>query len=344
MDENDSPAGGASTLIRHVQPHGGAPQGWHLPLRKQTEVLVGFVGGDPDRPVIVGVAHNAHTPSVVDASNSTRNVLQTSARARLELEDREGQQYVDLSTPEQSTYVHFGAHAGLGDHNVVFGTQGDGLINAGGNRDMVVGGDSSTVVQGNLTETYHANQTHSRRRGLHGDHRLRLHATETVTGGVAQTITGGSKQSIDGGETRTVSGGVTETFNGDRGQSITGASTETVNGAQTQTVTGGVTVSTAATYTISADGGITLSTAGPMTMMVNTWLMNAAGGQKNVDYQYGSFAGMDVEVFAIVQVSRYLNIGRAVNPHPDPGSMWALGSTSPWARRSSRSARSTGSC
>ncbi|HEY3818370.1 MAG TPA: type VI secretion system tip protein TssI/VgrG [Polyangiaceae bacterium] len=298
MDENDSPAGGASTFVRHVQPHGGAPEGWHLPLRKQTEVLIAFVGGDPDRPVIVGSVHNAQNQSLVTKANHTQNVLQTGGRTRIEIEDQEGQQYIDISTPPMSTYVHMGVHAGLGDHNVAMSTAGDGLIHTTGNRDITIGGNQTEDVKGNVTETYHANQT-THVTGAFTE-TIDAGSTQTIHAGFTQTISGGSKQSIAGGETRTVSGGVTETFNGSRQQSITGSSTETVTGSQTQAITGGATISTAATYTVSADGGITLSTPGPMTMMANTWLMNAAGGQKSVDFMFAKYAGVEMQMFAFV--------------------------------------------
>lgn len=298
MDENDSPDGGASTLVRHVQPHGGAPEGWHLPLRKQTEVLVAFVGGDPDRPIIVGSVPNAQNPSPVTVANHTQNVFQTGGRTRIEIEDQAGQQYVDISTPPESTYVHMGVHAGLGDHNVAMSTAGDGLIHTTGNRDITIGGNQTEDVKGNLTETYHADQTTHVAAAF--TETIDSGSTQTIHAGFTQTITGGAKQSIAGGETRSVTGGVTETFNGSRTQSITGSSTETVTGAQTQTITGGATISTSATYTVSADGGITLSTPGPMTMMANTWLMSAPGGQTNVDYMFYKCAGVEMNYFSVV--------------------------------------------
>ncbi len=50
FDVSDLPDGSTSTYLRMMQPHGGTTEGWHFPLRKGTEVMVSFQGGDPDRP------------------------------------------------------------------------------------------------------------------------------------------------------------------------------------------------------------------------------------------------------------------------------------------------------
>ena len=59
----------------------GAGYGMHFPLRPGVEVLVAFIGGDPDRPIIVGAAPNAITPSPVTQSNSTKNRIRTASGA-----------------------------------------------------------------------------------------------------------------------------------------------------------------------------------------------------------------------------------------------------------------------
>jgi type VI secretion system secreted protein VgrG len=286
MDENSSPAGKASTRVRMIQPHGGSQEGFHFPLRKGTEVLLAFIGGDPDRPVIAGAIPNAHTPSPVTRANGTQNVVQTGGLTRIEMEDTEGGQYVDISTPPENTYLHLGAHAGLGDHNLVLSTDGDGLIYTGGNRDITIGGDQNEDVKGNVTEHYHADQsTHV---AAAFKETVDAGATQTIHAGLTQSISGGLTQTIDGGEQRAVSGGVTETVNGSRTQTINGSTTESISSTQTQTITGGAAVTTAATYTVKADGSITLQTPAMINMMASSWTMNAAGGQTNLDF-YATF-------------------------------------------------------
>jgi type VI secretion system secreted protein VgrG len=285
FDEAKSPAGAATAWLRMLQPHGGAPEASHFPLRKGTEVLVAFVHGDPDRPYILGAAPTPTTPSPVTKANQTQNVIQTGAKNRIEIEDTEGQQYIDVSSPNQKSFMHLGVHAGLGDHNLVVSSVGDGLHNAVGNRDITVGGNQTEDVTGDLVEEYSSNQaTH-----VSGSF------TETVDSGKTQTISAGSTQSIDGGLTQTVSGGETRTVNGAVGESISGGRTQTIHGATTesisgslgQTVTGAVSISTPATYQLSASAGITMMTPASGTLKGTGGVtLIAPGSQTTVDSEF----------------------------------------------------------
>ncbi|HVY49481.1 MAG TPA: type VI secretion system tip protein TssI/VgrG [Minicystis sp.] len=55
----------ASHPVRMLQNHAGEGYGTHFPLKPGTEVAIGFVDGDPDRPIIVGAAPNPIKPSPV---------------------------------------------------------------------------------------------------------------------------------------------------------------------------------------------------------------------------------------------------------------------------------------
>ena len=137
FDESALKNGKASTFVRMMQPHGGGVEGFHFPLRKGTEVVFSFLGGDPDRPVISGVVPNVLTPSPVTSGNHTKNVIQTGGRNRLELEDLSGQQRVTMSTPHENSYLRMGfPNSG---HHVIVQTDRNVLLNAGQNFDLRVG-------------------------------------------------------------------------------------------------------------------------------------------------------------------------------------------------------------
>ena len=90
FDLDPSRSGDTSRPIRKLQPSAGPNYGMHFPLRPGVEVLIAFVNGDPDRPVIVGSVPNILTPSPVTDSSATKNRIQTESGCLIEIEDGSG--------------------------------------------------------------------------------------------------------------------------------------------------------------------------------------------------------------------------------------------------------------
>lgn len=93
-----------------------AKSGMHFPLREGTEVLVAFLNGDPDLPVIVGTLPNAEAPSVVGQQNSREHVIRTPGGSGLVILDgggsvtastQDGQD--DNTSPTEESYVDDGS-------------------------------------------------------------------------------------------------------------------------------------------------------------------------------------------------------------------------------------------
>jgi type VI secretion system secreted protein VgrG len=78
----------ASRPVRMMQPHAGAGYGMHFPLKPGAEVLIAFVNGDPDRPVIAGALPNPSQPSPVASTNHTKNVIRTVSGVTIEIDDQ----------------------------------------------------------------------------------------------------------------------------------------------------------------------------------------------------------------------------------------------------------------
>ena len=70
-----------------AQPHAGENYGMHFPLKPGAEVLMTFIDGDPDRPIIIGAVPHAATPSPVTQQNVTSNVIRTVSGVTIELDD-----------------------------------------------------------------------------------------------------------------------------------------------------------------------------------------------------------------------------------------------------------------
>ena len=79
-----------SAIKRINQPTVGPNYGMHFPLRPGVEVLITFIDGDPDRPLIVGAVPNPLTPSPVTSSDSTKNRIRTQSGVLFEIEDGTG--------------------------------------------------------------------------------------------------------------------------------------------------------------------------------------------------------------------------------------------------------------
>jgi type VI secretion system secreted protein VgrG len=71
--------------VRMVQNHAGENYGTHFPLHPGVEVVVGFVDGDPDRPLIVGAVPNPIKSSPVVHAEAGLHRIRTSTGITIEM-------------------------------------------------------------------------------------------------------------------------------------------------------------------------------------------------------------------------------------------------------------------
>lgn len=99
----------ASRWVRMAQPHSGPGYGLHFPLRPGVEVILTFMDGDPDRPIIAATVPNPQTASPVTAKNAERNILRTGGGNEVNIDDTDGSQRIKLSSPFMSSVVQIGS-------------------------------------------------------------------------------------------------------------------------------------------------------------------------------------------------------------------------------------------
>jgi len=134
----------------------------HFPLHKGTEVLIGFKGGDPDQPVIVGAVPNVSTPSPVTENNVSQNIIQTHGGNTIKMEDTPGKAHIKLAVHDDlsSIMIHNMAEGDDTWKDPIFGlefkTEGSSKTLVDGHnmeiiklgKEEFVGLDSTEVVGG----------------------------------------------------------------------------------------------------------------------------------------------------------------------------------------------------
>jgi type VI secretion system secreted protein VgrG len=142
-DQQDTPGEESSTWVRVSQGWAGAGYGlWTLP-RVGQEVLVGFLEGNPDEPVIIGRAPNAHNPAPYPLpAGATKAVWRSRSTPGAE-------GYNELSFEDKAGAERFFQRAQKDMETVV---QGDEALSVGGRRRQAIQGDQDVSIGGTLRE------------------------------------------------------------------------------------------------------------------------------------------------------------------------------------------------
>ena len=98
FDLTDKSADKGSARVRMATPYSGSDHGMHFPLHKGAEVLLSFIDGDPDRPVIVGAVPNSENHSLVNQQNPEDSRIRTAGGSELYMSDAANRKEVALST------------------------------------------------------------------------------------------------------------------------------------------------------------------------------------------------------------------------------------------------------
>lgn len=313
-----------SLFVRMLQPHGGSPEGFHFPLRKGTEVMLAFVGGDPDQPVITAAAPNADRPSVVNQQNHTLNVIHTGSDNRLEIDDTQGAQYIVWTTPHQNTVFHMGAKT-LYAFNIFLSTDGDCGFDFGTDWDIKVGGWKHEDVIGEVTETYHDTQTTTVTQLVKETYKNRQETTiesggqkTEVTGLVEEIYHTGQKTTITSGQKTDVTGLVEETYHTGQKTTVTDGLTLTVTGAATETFNTGLTVTVHANKTETIDATYTLTVNGNRVESVTGEESYVKGAERHLilGIQSEIFCGIKHETHLVSNFDIHLALEVAIHVGP----------------------------
>jgi type VI secretion system secreted protein VgrG len=144
FDLSDKRANKASARVRMATPYSGSDHGMHFPLHKGAEVLLSFIDGDPDRPVIVGAVANSENRNVVTQGNAHENRIKTAGGNQIYMGDKKGKEVMWLHSPAHNTAIGIG-ETGSKDGGFLSYTSGSSQLITVGVANAIFGGVKNTV-------------------------------------------------------------------------------------------------------------------------------------------------------------------------------------------------------
>ncbi|MFO0615817.1 MAG: type VI secretion system tip protein TssI/VgrG [Polyangiaceae bacterium] len=200
----------SSCWVRVAQPWSGAGYGFQFIPRVGAEVLVAFIGGDPDRPVIVGCLPNPHNAlpfALPDSATQSGIRTRTSPGGEdyneLAFVDTRGSEAVRIRAARdheeevvrnQRSRIGGAQAVSIGESRAVAVTGHDELSVGAGRSERIVG-EATRTVHGRSFDVVDAN----RERLVRGQEIARIEGSQsTVVGADMQVIVGGSGEgSVD---------------------------------------------------------------------------------------------------------------------------------------------------
>jgi type VI secretion system secreted protein VgrG len=264
----------SSCWVRVAQAWAGNGWGHQFIPRVGMEVLVSFLGGDQDRPVVTGAVYNAVNPPMEALpARATRSGIRTRSTPggggsnEISFEDLTGSEMFLVNAArdyQEDVAVDRRATVGRNDSREVGGdlqtnVQGREVHVVRGGRTTRISGDDALFVEGGTGVELRgaANVT------VQGPLSTQLMGSESIQ------VRGDSARRVFGDETRSVAGAMEQAVDGDAASTVGGNAKLTVDGVATLNATDGLTVSVGTLRepkptNLMLSGGAALDAAGGM--------------------------------------------------------------------------------
>uniref|UniRef100_UPI0011AEEAC5 phage baseplate assembly protein V n=1 Tax=Aquimarina sp. I32.4 TaxID=2053903 RepID=UPI0011AEEAC5 len=92
------PLGERTPWLRMMTPHAGADKGFHFIPEINEEVMVGFEGGNAERPFVLGALYNgSQNPSAWQSQNNNIKAIRTRSDHTIKLDDTSGAEMITIT-------------------------------------------------------------------------------------------------------------------------------------------------------------------------------------------------------------------------------------------------------
>ena len=245
-----------SCYLRYASPVSSNHSGFIAVPRVGDEVVISFIDGDPDKPIITGSLYNQENPSLIQ-SDIKSNKHKTSLTSKTVGKGEQGRNELTMSNMPGSEQVYLKAekdYEELVQHDYnqtilnnktssVTGTHNENILqahiqNIAGLKDVNVGGEYLTVV------------------ALSKDTAVGLSNTLNVGASNKVRVTENSSESVGGNKNVNVSGDYTVSVDGEYERIISGNLDDRVLGSIDITSEAGINISSDSHYNMTVDTDI----------------------------------------------------------------------------------------
>ncbi len=255
----------SSCWVRVAQMWAGSNWGSIYIPRIGHEVIVQFLGGDPDRPIITGSVYNANNmPPYKLPTNATQSGIKSRSSKggspsnfnEIRFEDKKGAEQVYIQAERnQDNMVKADATLTVGGDRTKTITKNE-TTKVGINRTESVGADEKVTIGVNQTLSVGANRSMS----------IGANQTETVAIASAETVGAAKALSIGAAYQVSVGAAMNETIGGLKAEEIGGAKTVIVGGLSSEKIAGNKSVKAGGSITESAGEKVGISAGGDAAM------------------------------------------------------------------------------
>jgi type VI secretion system secreted protein VgrG len=215
----------SSCWIRVSQVWAGAGWGAMYIPRIDQEVIVDFIEGDPDRPIITGrVYHGTNKPPYTLPEDKTKSTIKSDSSIggggsnEFRFEDKKGEEEIFLHAQKDQVVV----------------VENDRAESTGNDRSLQVGRDKSETVGRN--KSIQVAENHTENVGSAMNIMVGSTLTETVGVNYAETVGGAMELSVGAALAITVGAAMAETVGGAKAESIGAAKAETIGAQKSLTI------------------------------------------------------------------------------------------------------------
>ena len=271
----------SSCWIRVAQPWAGGEWGFLAIPRVGQEVVVDFIEGDPDRPIVVGSVYNGEQmpPQTLDQHKSRMTLRSQS------LGGSGG--FNEITLDDKENGENFYVHAEKDLNEVVKNTR---TRSVGSDESVSVGGDRSHSVDGSETLTI----------GVDRELTVAAESKHTVGASHDQAIQADRKIRVGASSLVEIGTDITSRAGGNSVQEVTGDHAKTVGGAEDKVVSGPVSLSCGSSRETSVSDSDTLDATGPIHLTSGQEIKLTAGAASLTLKADGTIelAGVQVKVNA----------------------------------------------